>query len=196
LFLLKWEKNNRQEDEEIIKILHYWKIYCRNVRRIANIGTYIILWKDPMSLMLLVLRFNNKIDLPKWGHTFHCNVHHVILGFMWCLRFLCTCNLWFYWILVVAWRSLYVCGYVRPLQNEAPHSDCASRHQTHCGEAFWCPQGARWFRIGTLSPRLGCRYALLSIILCLLAWCVFCYLNCFSVLLWWVSLVEWTLICR
>jgi hypothetical protein len=86
--------------------------------------------------------------------------------------------------------------YMRPLQNEAPHSDCASRRQTHCGEAFWCPQGARWFRIGTLSPRLGCRYALLSIICSLLALCVFSF---WTASLWWHSefhLLLNTYLCR
>jgi hypothetical protein len=33
-------------------------------------------------------------------------------------------------------EDLYVRGYMRPLQNEAPHSDCASRHQPTVEKLF------------------------------------------------------------
>ncbi len=114
------------------------------------------------------------MTLPKWGHTFHCNVHHVILAFYVVLKIFVPVT---YDFIELWWLQGGVCMYVATwglFKMKPPHSDCASRHQTHCGEAFWCPQGAGWFRIGTLSPRLGwCRYALLSIICSLLALCVF-----------------------
>ncbi len=83
--------------------------------------------------MLLVLRFDSKIDLPKWGPYISLQCASCHSGFYAVLKIFVPVT---YGFIEFWWLQGGVYMYMRPLQNEAPHSDCASRRQTHCGEAF------------------------------------------------------------